>query len=149
MAGIIDKVKGVCFRIDVENRKELHRGVICKLKRVFVEGGYRVRLEYPICFESRIRKSGDKVLREGNVDLVAVKNGRKIAIEFDSGVHLKFKSIEKLFQVDADVCIGVVRGKSNALEGNIKRIEQLKQEFGFLKRNFWSIVLSGRIARRV
>ena len=149
MCGIVDKVKGVCFSANVEKRQGLHSSMMDKLKRMFVEGGYRVHLEYPICFESRIRKSGDKIQREGNVDLVGVKNGRKIAIEFDSGVHLKFKSIEKLFQVDADVCIGVVRGKASALEGNIKRIEEITKESGFFKKNFWLIVLTEKIAHKV
>ena len=85
MCGIVDKVKGVCFSANVEKRQGLHSSMMDKLKRMFVEGGYRVHLEYPICFESRIRKSGDKIRREGNVDLVGFKKGRKVAIEFDSG----------------------------------------------------------------
>jgi hypothetical protein len=149
MSGVVDKVKGVCLRIDDEDRKGLHRRVIGKLKRVFVQGGYRVYLEYPICFESRIRKSGDKIWREGNVDLVAVKNGRKVAIEFDAGVHLKFKSIEKLFQVGAGVCIGIVRGKSSGLEGNIGRIEEIRKELRFPEKKIWLIVLSGGRCHRV
>ena len=149
MGGIVDKVKDVCFSVNVEERQGLHRDVIDKLKRMFVRDGYIVHLEYPICFESRIRKSGDKIRREGNVDLVGFKKGRKVAIEFDSGVHLKFKSIEKLFQVDSDVCIGVVNGKANALDGNIKRIEKITKESGFLKTNFWLIVLRERIAHKL
>jgi len=149
MSGIIDKVKGLCFSVHVEDRQGLHRTVIDKLKRMLIEGGYRVHLEYPICFESRIRKSGDKIRREGNVDLVGIKNGRKIAVEFDSGVHLKFKSIEKLYQVDADMCIGVIRGKANVLEENIERIKGVTKDFGFLEKDFWLIVLTERIAHKV
>ena len=88
------------------------------------------------------------VRKEGYVDLVAVKNGRKVAVEFDNGVHVKFKSVEKLFQVDADVCIGIVRGKTNGLNGNVERIEEVKKECGD-KNNLWLIVLSERIAQRV
>jgi hypothetical protein len=83
------------------------------------------------------------------VDLIVIKNGRKIAIEFDSGVHLKFKSIEKLFQADADVCIGIVRGKENVLEENIERIEEITKESGFLKKDFRLIVLTERTAHKV
>ena len=149
MACIIDKVKEVCFSVNAESRKGLHRDVLDGLSRVFVKDGYRVWQEYPVCFESRIRKSGDKVSRDGNLDLVAVKNGRKVAVEFDNGVHLKFKSIEKLFQVDADLSIGIVRGKFNTLGANIKRIEQLKGEFGFLKKDFWLIIMLEKIAQKV
>ena len=149
MGEIVDKVKSVCFSVNAEDRQGLHRSVIDKLKSVLVEEGYRIHLEYPICFESRIRKSGDKVRRQGNVDLVGIKNGRKIAIEFDSGVHLKFKSIEKLFQVDADVCFGVVKGKANSLEGNIERVEEITKEFGFLEKEFWLIVLTEKIAHKI
>ena len=149
MGGIVDKVKDVCFSVNVEDRQGLHRDVIDKLKRMFVKDGYRVHLEYPICFESRIRKTGDKIQREGNVDLVGFRKGRKVAIEFDNGVHLKFKSIEKLFQVDADVCIGVITGKANALDSNIKRIEKITKESGFLKTNFWLIVLMEKVAHKL
>ena len=81
-----------------------------------------------------------------------VKNGRKIAIEFDTGVHLKFKSIEKLFQVDADLCIGIIKSKSNksgSLDANIERFEQLTEEFGGFKNNVWLIVLSEKIVHKV
>ena len=58
-------------------------------------------------------------------------------------------SIEKLFQIDADVCIGVVTGKANALDGNIKRIEKITKESGFLKTNFWLIVLMEKVAHKL
>ncbi len=62
---------------------------------------------------------------------------------------MKYKSIEKLFQVDADLCIGIVRGNANALEGNIKRIEAVTKECGLLKKNLWLLVLCDRIIRKV
>ncbi len=114
-----------------------------------MRNGYRVRLEYPLRFYSIIRRSGDKVSRNGNLDLLAVKNEQKIAIEFDNGIHLKFKSIEKLFQVDADLCIGIVRGKLKTFDANIERIEQVKEEFGFLKKDFWLIIASDKVAHKV
>ncbi len=83
------------------------------------------------------------------MDLVGIKNEQKIAIEFDSGVHLKFKSIEKLFQTDADVCIGFVRGKENSLEENIERIKKITKESGFSKEDFWLIILTEKIAHKV
>ncbi len=149
---VIDEVKRMCFSINIENREGLHRNVLDGLKVLFAKGGYKVHLEYPIHFKSRIRKSGDWISRDGNLDLVAVKNGRKIAIEFDTGVHLKFKSIEKLFQVDADLCIGIIKGKSNkrgSLDANIERFEQLTEEFRGFKNNVWLIVLSEKIVCKV
>jgi len=146
---VIEQVKRVCFSVNVENREGLHRDVLDRLKTLFVTGGYKVRLEYPIHFESRIRKSGDKVSRDGNLDLVAFKNGRKIAIEFDTGVHLKFKSIEKLFQVDADMCIGIIKGRLDSLgslNANVERIEQVRGELGAFKRNFRLIILTEKNA---
>ena len=146
---VLEQVKRVCFSVNVENREGLHRDVLDRLKALFVDGGYKVHLEYPIHFESRIRKSGDKVSRDGKLDLVAFKNGRKIAIEFDTGVHLKFKSIEKLFQVDADVCIGIIKGRLNnlgSLNANIGRIEQVKGELRVFKKKFWLIILTEKVA---
>ncbi|MCJ7729873.1 MAG: hypothetical protein MUO27_08375 [Sedimentisphaerales bacterium] len=149
MIEIISKVKSACFGLNTEKRKEIHGDVLDRLRRLFAKDGYKVCLEYPLCFDSITRKSGDRIFRNGSIDLVAVKNRRKIAIEFDNGAHLKFKSIEKLFQVDADLRIGIIRGKSNILGANIERIEQVKEEFGFLKKDFWLIILSENIARKV
>ncbi len=149
---VLEQVKSVCFRANIENREGLHRNVLDGLKALFAKGGYKVHLEYPIHFKSRIRKSGDWISRDGNLDLVAVKNGRKIAIEFDTGVRLKFKSIEKLFQVDADLRIGIIKGKSNrsgSLDVNIERFEQLTKEFGGFKNKVWLIVLSEKIVCKV
>jgi hypothetical protein len=149
---VIEKVKRVCFSVNVEDREGLHRDMIDRLKTLFVNGGYKVHLEYPIHFESRIRKSGDRIFREGNLDLVAFKNGRKIAIEFDTGVQLKFKSIEKLFQVDADICIGIIKGRLNSVGGlnsTIDRIEQVKGELGIFKKNFHLLILAEKIAKKM
>ena len=149
MIEIISKVQAACFGLNTEKREKIHGDVLDRLRRLFVKGGYRVRLEYPLCFDSMIRKSDDRAFRNGNIDLVAVKNRRKIALEFDNGVHLKFKSIEKLFQIDADLCIAIIRGRSNTLAGNMQRIEQVKEELGPLKKDFWFIILSERIAHKV
>ena len=149
---VIEQVKRVCFRVNVESREGLHREMIDGLKALFVNGGYKVYLEYPINFKSRIRKSGDWISRDGNLDLVAIKKGREIAIEFDTGVRLKFKSIEKLFQIDADLCIAIVRGGSkghDSLEVNIERSEKLIKEFGNIKKNVWLIVLSEKIVHEI
>jgi len=45
MAHIIDKVKEVCFSVNAESRKGLHRDVLDGLSRVFVKDGYRVLRE--------------------------------------------------------------------------------------------------------
>jgi hypothetical protein len=149
MIEIIDKVTAVCFIVNTKKRDEIHEDFLDRLRRLFVRNGYRVRLEYPLRFYSIIRRSGDKVSRNGNLDLLAVKNEQKIAIEFDNRIHLKFKSIEKLFQVDADLCIGIVRGKLKTFDANIERIEQVKEEFGFLKKDFWLIIASDKVAHKV
>lgn len=146
---VIEQIKRVCFSVNAKTREGLHRDLLDKLKALFVNGGYKVHLEYPIRFESRIRKSGDSVSREGNLDLVAFKNRRKIAIEFDTGIHLKFKSIEKLFQVNADLCIGIIRGRRNTLNANINRIEEVKEELCTVNKNFWLIILSEKIVKKM
>ncbi len=145
---LIDEIERVCFGVNIKSRDGLHRDVINKLKSLFIKGGYKVRLEYPICFNSRIRKSGDCISRNGNLDLFAVKKDQKVAIEFDTGVNLKFKSIEKLFQAEANLCIAIVRGNSDTLDCSIERVEQLKEEYGFLRVNLWVIILSEKIAHK-
>ena len=149
MDRIVDKIKEVCFSVNVKDRQGLHKEVIDKLKSVLINEGYKVHLEYPIHFKSKIRKSGDKIIRDGNLDLVAVKGRDKIAVEFDNSVFLKFKSIEKLLQVEANLCIGLVRGKANTSEGSIKRIEQVKKEYAFLQKNFWLIIMKEKFSHKV
>ncbi len=149
---VIEQVKRACFGVNIENREGLHRDVLDRLKALFVNGGYKVHLEYPIHFESRIRKSGDRIFRDGNLDLVAFKNGRKIAIEFDTGVHLKFKSIEKLFQVDANMCIGIIKGRLDtlgSLNANVERIERVKGELATFKKDFRLIILAEKVAHKM
>jgi hypothetical protein len=83
--------------------------------------------------------------------LVAFKNCRKIAIEFDTGNNLKFKGIEKLFQANADLCIGIVRGKCDTvvLNANVDRIEQVRRELGIFKKNIRLIVLAEKMAKKI
>jgi hypothetical protein len=139
---IIEQVKRVCFGVDIESREGLHQNVMNELEKLFIKGGYIVCREYPIRFDSIARKSRERISRNGYVDMAAIKDGHRIAIEFDSGVNLKFKSIEKLFQIDADLCIGIVRGKSEKLGFCLEKIVKLVEEFNFLGGNFWVISLA-------
>jgi hypothetical protein len=86
-------------------------------------------------------QKGEPFLKEF-LDLTAVKNGLKIAIEFDTGIRVKFKSVEKLLEVDAEMCIAIVKGGANALESNVNRIEEIRKELGCSKNNLWLMVLS-------
>jgi len=139
---VMEQVKRVCFGLNIESREGLHRSVMNELKELFIKGGYIVYPEYPIRFDSKAGKKGERISRNGYIDLMAVKNGRRIAIEFDNGVNLKFKSVEKLFQIDADLRIGIVRGKSETIDFGIDRIRKLLRKFDFPSKSLRVISLT-------
>jgi hypothetical protein len=60
----------------------------------------------------------------------------------NSRVNLKFKSIKKPFQIDADLCIGIIRGKSKASGLNLEKIKRSAERFNFAERNFWVVNLA-------
>jgi len=137
----MEQVKRVCFGVDIKSREGLHRKVMSELEKLFIKGGYIVCREYPIRFDSIARKSRERISRNGYVDMAAIKDGRRIAIEFDSGVNLKFKSIEKLFQIVADLRIGIFRGRSESLDFSVERIKESAKDFNLANKDFWLISL--------
>ena len=69
----------------------------------------------------------------GYIDVFAQKDDLKIAVEFDRGASLKYKSLEKLLQSGANTCIAIaygpkrdsVGGDKYCLEKNLSRLNQV------------------------
>jgi len=142
---MLREIENICFRENTTERKNLHSKLLISIKDRCVKEGYRVYLEYPINFVTVRRRDLECYKRHGYIDLIAQKNKSRIAIEFDSEIHLKFKSIEKLLQSNADTCLGIVRGSLNEpglICSNTKRILEVRNEFRVDKKIFWLIIIS-------
>jgi len=114
MVDIVEEIRNLCFSQDIQNRKNLHSLLIDKLVTLFMRNNFRVVVESPVFHDHLTLKTGVVEGKQGYVDLLAIGQNQKIAIEFDSGTSLKFKSIEKLLQCDANILLGIVRGRSTS-----------------------------------
>jgi len=90
--------------------------------------------EYNISYRDKYRnkkKFGEsRFINNGKIDLYSFKDDLKIAIEYDNTATLKWKSIEKLFQCDAQFCFGMVSGPKN--------YTSKLNEF-YIKKNIWKL----------
>jgi hypothetical protein len=113
------------------------------VQREFETGPFRV-----------LRVRNDEIKVTGAfIDIYATgPNGQTIFIEFDNGNHLKFNSISKLLQADAEFPIGIVHG--NRRRGflrfdNINRILRTAQKLGIKDKVIFLIIIQNKIAERV
>jgi len=124
---IVEEIKKICFAQDIGRRSILHDSLIDDLFDLLRNYNYYVIAECPIVYTHLSRK-GITSRRQGYMDLLAIGYNHRISIEFDSGITLKYKSIEKLLQSDVDIRIGIVRGKRNnafLLQDNSEKIYEV------------------------
>ncbi len=72
----------------------------------------------------------------------------KIAIEFDTGIRLKYKSFEKLIQSKAETCFGIVKGNNqynDLLMRNKERFLEFKDRCDLSERNFYLVIIDNHI----
>lgn len=94
-------------------------------------------------------KANDDIIRKrGFIDLFAISDEDKVAIEFDNGNNLKLKSISKLLQSDANIRIGVVRGNQryNVWWSNKRRIAHIMRRLRILNKPIFLIINSQKSA---
>ena len=138
---LIKYLKDVCFNFDInQNRKELHKGLIQEISKRLFNKDFEITLEYPLIFNSLIIRDQRKMIKQGYIDLFAKNKSNTIAIEFDSGQHLKYKSIEKLLQCNSNKVIGIVRGKEG-IDCERDNINRIKDELNSSEKEFWLIIL--------
>lgn len=106
--------------------------------------GYETAREKSIAYMHRGRKNDAICLTRGLIDLYARNNDHKVAVEFDNGKRLKFKSIEKMNNSDADILVGVIVGGADdkSVRSNRQRFSEIADNNSSVNRDVWLIVLS-------
>ena len=145
----------------------LHLNLILKLQKFLDSIGYNTTREYSINFRTVRRKDLKKYSRQGYIDLYAEQILEsnlfymfqkdmqsalppKIAIEFDTGIRLKYKSLEKLIQSEAVTCFGIVKGNSQyddkeLIMRNKERFLEVKDSVNLFQKNFYLISIENNI----
>jgi hypothetical protein len=96
--------------------------------KFFHREGFVVERNYTLKFRFRYRSGKKKDISKvisGLIDIYAAPYD--IAIVFDSGKLINWKSIEKLIQCNADYCFGIILGSKNEDQNFKKCIERIKQ----------------------
>lgn len=108
--------------------------------------GYETARERSITYEHRDRKSDAICLTRGLIDLCARNKDHEVAVEFDNGKRLKFKSIEKLNNSYADILVGVIVGGADdkGVRSNHQRFSEIAGNNSSVNRDVWLIILSER-----
>jgi len=107
--------------------------------KFFHREGFVVEKDYKLKFLLRYRSGKKKEnvsLSSGFIDIYAAPYD--IAIECDSGKLVKWKSLEKLMQCNADYCFVIVFGSKNEdqnFKRCLERIKQISQETLNTKKN--------------
>ncbi len=141
---IIKNLKPIVFSL--KNKKGKHKYFQESLVYFFRELGFNTWYEYKLSCLWRPRRKVDPEelykLRTGRIDVYTqYKNNFEIAIEFDPGRHVKMKSLEKLYQCNAKLCIAIIFDEKEITESikkeNIKNnVRRFKQIFHELKNYF-------------
>lgn len=153
MVDIVEEIKKSCFNQDIQSRKNLHALLIDNLISLFRRNNYRVEIESSILRNHLRLRNGVVQGGKGYVDLLAIGQNQKIAIEFDSGATLRYNSIEKLLQSDADILIGIVRGYSypqwELLDDNRMKIHKVMKYSGIYDRKLLLIIISEKTSEEI
>lgn len=139
---IINDIQKIVFECDIYSykRSEIHKKVQNYLIGYFYDKGFNITPEYRVKYRKlgRIKRLQGQAIESkiGYIDVFVQKNDLKIAIEFDSGASMKYKSLEKLLQAGANVCIAIAYGPKKGSIGrekyyqvnNISRLNQVYDE---------------------
>ena len=125
----------------------LHPLLIMNLERLLRMYNYKVQRESPLFHDHLTLSTGNVQGKQDYVDLLGIGWNCTIAIEFDSCKSLRYNSIEKLLQSDADVLIGIV--KDGTLNYNKERILEVMNESGITDRKVLLIVMSEKSSEEV
>ncbi len=149
---MIEPLKELLFTQEFKTRKDIHFPLIDQIEKLLRKQGFLMIKEKPINFMTKRVKDSQELIRSGFMDLYGKKEGVRIAIELDSGEHLKFKSIEKLLQSNANICIGIIYGNKNKkqlVNENVKRILSRMHFLNNTEKEFWIFMISERIVKIV
>ena len=105
---IVDEIKRLCFSRGASIGGDPHSEFIMNLEYLLRKNNYRVENGHDLLYKHLTLKTGRVQREHGIIDLFAEGLNHTIAIEYDSHRSLKYKSIEKLLQSNADILIGIV-----------------------------------------
>ncbi len=117
---IIEGIKDILSRSRDYSRPIQHEFLQQELFDFFRLHGFETFFEFEFSYFHKYRNTKNlgkiRLIEFGRIDIYAKKEKNvDIAIEFDSGATLKWKSIEKLLQCQAQYCFGIVGGgKTNS-----------------------------------
>ncbi len=134
---IVDGIKNIICQSKDFTRPIQHEFIQQELYKFLREESFDTYFEYEIEYHHIYRttkKAGEvRLIKNGRIDLYAEKNNIGIAIEFDSGATIKWKSLEKLLQSNAQYCFGIVSGP--------KTNDKLKLDM-YDEKNLWKFQLT-------
>ena len=144
---IVKSIEDICFNQNINiSRKELHTELLNKISVFLKNKNYLIIPEHHVEYEATIRKTNTIKIKNGRIDILGINPPQFIAIEFDTGLNLKYKSIEKLIQSEANILIGIVKGESNyATYSNLERLAStINEEINYERPNtrFYLIILA-------
>ena len=137
-------------RYGLEGPRRYHELYLNDLETWLRGRGYETAREKSIMYGHRDRKGDAICSKRGLIDLYAKNMDHDVAVEFDNGKRLKFKSMEKLNNSNADILVGVVAGDADdrSVEYNNQRYGEMASNNSLVVRGIWLIVLSeGKIER--
>lgn len=135
---------GFYTRYGFEDSSGYHDRFLSDIGKWLMSKGLETIREKTVMYRHRDRKSGAICSIRGLIDLYAWNAYYKVAVEFDNGKRLKFKSIEKLNNSDADILVGVVVGSpgNRSVRNNNQRYGELANNNPSVNKDIWLIFLS-------
>jgi len=137
---IIKDIQTLIFECDIySDRSEIHKKIQYYLLGYFYDKVFKVIPEYRMSYRTlgRVKRlqGQAKESKTGYIDVFIQKNNLKIAVEFDSGRRIKWKSLEKLLESDAQYCFELVWGGirlsypiEQTIQDNLSRIKNVLVE---------------------
>jgi len=161
-SSLITEIKEVLHQAQyINNRRKRHEMVQNELIFLLRRHGFEPFKEFHVICRTKYRNNarfGELKSRKGGMlDIYASYIDIRLAIEYDNSASLKWKSIEKLLQSDANYCFGLIYGTkddnsyANYYEKNLRKIQQVYTELikhydshkefenlhTLLKKDFW------------
>ena len=173
---ILEGIKHILDQACLQNQRvERHRSIESSLVNLFKGLGFETFKEYRIKLSTKYRtgnRFGEPRQRDmGLIDFYAKDRNQsvKIAVEYDNGALIKWKSIEKLLQSDAHYCFALVYGPKKGTnsphynKNNLLRIRQVYSEtisqynetkefnklYGLTKKNYWFGVANKGVLKEI
>lgn len=152
---IVEEIKKLCFSGGASIGGDPHTEFITDLAYLLRKNNYRVEVEHDLLYKHQTLRTR-RVQRElGIIDLFAERahdlfgkgGNHTIAIEYDSQWSLKYKSIEKLLQSNADTLIGIVG--NGTLSDNKERILEVMDGSGIINRKVLLVAVSEKASEEI